>query len=331
MSPLLQVSDLAVEFESPEGPVRVLRGVDLVLRPGEILGLVGESGSGKSVTCLSLLRLAGPQARISGRVLYDGRDLLTLDAGEIEGLRGREISMIFQDPAAALNPVVTVGRQVEEAVRLNRPEIGASGRGALRAEAIRLLQEVGIPRPEIRYGRYPHELSGGQNQRVMIAMMLAGSPRLLIADEPTTALDVTIQAQILALLVALSRSRGTALVLITHDLGVVAQTCQRVAVMYGGRIVEAGPVTDVFATPQHPYTAGLLQSRPRFDQEGGALRAIEGTVPGPGQMPLGCAFAPRCPQALGACRKEVPKLCASDSHSYACFNPVSELGLRLPA
>ena len=323
MPALLQITDLRVDFDAPGGSVRVVNGVDLEIKAGEILGLVGESGSGKSVSCLSVLRLAGPRSRTAGKILYDGEDLVAADDGKLERLRGREISMIFQDPASSLNPVVTIGQQVGEAVRLNRPELRNADPKAIRTEVLRLLREVGIAQPEDRYGHYPHELSGGQNQRVMIAMMLAGAPRLLIADEPTTALDVTIQAQILSLLVELSRQRQMALILVTHDLGVVAQTCQRVAVMYCGSIVEVGPVASIFAEPRHPYTFGLLQSRPRVDHDGADLPVIEGAVPDPGERQSGCAFAPRCSRRVPVCDEQSPHLGEAVAHRYACFNPVA--------
>ena len=323
MPPLLQISDLSVEFQTPSGPVRALHGVDLQVDAGDSIGLVGESGSGKSLTCLSILGLAGPGARTRGAVWYDGQDLLSRTPGELERIRGREISMIFQDPACALNPVMSIGDQVAEAVWLNRDGIRRAGRGRVRAEAVRLLDEVGIPQPERRYSSYPHELSGGQTQRVMIAMMLAGEPRLLIADEPTTALDVTIQAQILALLTGLCRRRRMALILVTHDLGVVAQSCGRVAVLYGGRIVETGPTRSVFPAPQHPYTAGLIRSRPHGTCATEDLFVIDGAGPAVGGTALaGCAFEPRCHHSLPACRQSWPRLAAAAGGRVACFNPV---------
>jgi peptide/nickel transport system ATP-binding protein len=276
--------------------------------PGEALGLVGESGSGKSVTWLAALGLLPSKARISGSVLLsdaDGHvDLLTAPTRTLETIRGGRIAMIFQDPASALNPVLTIGRQLREALALHR---GMTG-GSAEAEAKRLLEIVGMPDAKGRLKAYPHEFSGGQNQRVMIAMALAGRPELLIADEPTTALDVTIQAQILDLLNQVRREFGMAMVLISHDLGVVAENCDRVAVMYAGRIVEEAPAAALFTGPAHPYARGLLDSLPPIEGARRRLASIPGTVPDPRRMPEGCAFAPRCAIAAPACRIGSPML-----------------------
>jgi peptide/nickel transport system ATP-binding protein len=338
--PLLELDGLTVDFDTPTGWVRSLYGVDLEVYPGEILGLVGESGSGKSVTCMAVMQLLGPRARIRGGVHYHQQDLLGLDEKALTQMRGGEIAMIFQDPMSSLNPVQSIGRQIVESVVINtaaplnptqtigeqvtdvvEQHRGLTGKAA-RAEAERLLTRVGIPEPGQRMREYPHQLSGGMNQRAMIAMSLAGHPQLLIADEPTTALDVTIQAQILDLIGRLRDEMGMAIILITHDLGVVAETCDRVAVMYAGRIVEKGPVAEIFAEPRHPYTRGLLESLPRIDRRTDKLRPIEGTVPAPHELPPGCAFEPRCRYALEECKRNQPLLEGDpDGHAIACFNP----------
>lgn len=314
---LLEVRELSVEFETDQGSIRAVDGVCFDVRPGEVLGVVGESGCGKSVTAMSLLKLLPvPPARIaSGTAMFEGRDLLRLSPGELRSVRGREISMIFQDPMASLSPLHTVGRQLVEAQALHQ----AAGRSAARAEALRWLQRVGIPDAEARLSSYPFELSGGMRQRVMIAMALMLKPRLVIADEPTTALDVTIQAQIFDLMRELKDDR-TSLMLITHDMGVIWDMCDRVLVMYAGRIVEEGPVRDLFAAPRHPYTAGLLRSMPRLKQGGRRLVSIPGQVPSPGDYPPGCRFAARCPHAWDRCRAEAPALFeAGAGRRAACF------------
>ncbi len=313
---LLSIENLTVSFDTPHGAAHAVRGIDLAVAPGEILGLVGESGSGKSALFLATLGLAGPRARVRGSALFDGTDLVGLSDRVLSRIRGRRVSMVFQDPASSLNPVMTIGRQLDEAIRLNRQNPGRPGSAAARD----LLAEVGIPDPGRRLRSYPHELSGGQNQRVMIAMMLAGNPDLLIADEPNTALDVTVQAQILDLLKRISRARGMSIVLISHDLGVVAQICDTVAVMYAGRIVESGPVMDVFDAPRHPYTAGLMASRPGT-APAGRLMPIGGVVPSPFEQPAGCAFAPRCPRRRAACTA-MPPTPVAGGHWWRCFNPV---------
>jgi len=324
MSTILNLIDLKVAFgPRPSQALPVVHGIDFSVEAGEIMGLVGESGSGKSVTCLAAMDLAGPQAHISGNVMFGGKDLMTLSEQEMSKLRGRELAMIFQDPMSSLNPVQTLRNQMFEAIRLNNPAFSKANRADLETETIRLLEEVGIPEAKSRLSTYPHQLSGGMSQRAMIAMMLAGSPALLIADEPTTALDVTIQAQILRLLKGLCEKRGMAIILITHDLAVVAETCDRIAVMYCGRIVETGDIASVFGSPRHPYTYGLLNSRPRPDQGDFRLTPIGGIVPPPDELPDGCAFAPRCFKASETCRKSVPPFELMDAHGAACFHPVA--------
>ena len=310
--PLVSIRNLQVAF----GSTAALHGIDLDVGAGESLGLVGESGCGKSVTWLAALGLLPRTARVSGSVMLDGAELLGAAPAVLDRVRGGRIATIFQDPASALNPVQRIGRQVAEAVRLHRGLTGA----ASRAEALRLLDEVGIPDAGRRIDAYPHELSGGQNQRVMIAMALAGRPELLVADEPTTALDVTIQAGILDLLRRLQRDTGMALVLISHDLSVVAETCGRVCVMYAGRIVEQAPAAALFDRPLHPYAAGLLAALPEMTGPRRRLLAIPGGVPEPGLLPPGCAFAPRCPHALPACDAAVPALRAlGPAREVACI------------
>jgi peptide/nickel transport system ATP-binding protein len=309
---LVTIRDLTVAFH---GTV-ALHGIDLHIRPGESLGLVGESGCGKSVTWLAALGLLPKSANVAGSVRLQGQELLHATGPVLDRVRGGRIAMIFQDPASSLNPVHRIGRQVAEAVRLHR---GLSGAGA-RAEALRLLDQVGIPGARARMDAYPHEMSGGQNQRVMIAAALAGRPELLIADEPTTALDVTIQAQILDLLQQLRSDTGMALVLISHDLGVVADMCDRVCVMYAGRIVEEAAASGLFDAPAHPYTRGLLGALPALSGARQRLQAIPGRVPDPSSMPPGCAFAPRCERRIDACDAGLPPLDAiTPGHLAACI------------
>jgi oligopeptide transport system ATP-binding protein len=305
-APLLEVRDLRAQFPTRDGLVRAVDGVSFQLRSGETLGIVGESGSGKSVTVLSVMRLLQPPGRITGgQVLYRGRDLIQLSEPEMREIRGQEIAMIFQDPMTSLNPVYRAGWQVGEPIRLHR---GLDARRSLQ-EAIGMLRKVGMPEPEKRARAYPHEMSGGMRQRAMIAMGLTTEPSVLIADEPTTALDVTIQAQILELLKQVNGEFGTATVLITHNLGVVAGMCERVMVMYAGRVVEEGPTDEVFASPKHPYTWSLLRSLPRLDADQKApLRPIEGMPPDLTALPGGCAFHPRCPFAVDRCLRDVPEL-----------------------
>jgi peptide/nickel transport system ATP-binding protein len=311
-SPLVELSGLRVSFDG----VEVLRGIDLVVSRGEALGLVGESGSGKSVTWLAALGLLPAKARVTGSARLEGQELLGASPASLDRVRGGRIAMIFQDPTSALNPVLTVGRQLTEALALHR----RLSNDSCRAEARRLMELVGIPDASRRLSAYPHELSGGQNQRVMIAMALAGEPDLLVADEPTTALDVTIQAQILDLIGDIRREMNMALVLISHDLGVIAETCDRVAVMYAGRIVEEAPADLLFDDPRHPYTHGLLASLPSLAGPKCRLQSIPGTVPDPRDLPAGCAFAPRCAQAHPACRSAPPALSdAGGGRRLACF------------
>jgi oligopeptide transport system ATP-binding protein len=318
-APLLSVKDLSVSFRTSRGTVRAVQSLSFDLQAGETLAIVGESGSGKSVSALSLLRLIpDPPGRIdSGEVLFDGRDLLQLKDEEIRAIRGDRIAMIFQEPMSSLNPVLTVGMQVAEPIQLHRKDSWASAY----EKATALLSKVSIPDAASRLNSYPHQYSGGMRQRVMIAMALACQPQLIIADEPTTALDVTVQAQILAILKQITREVNSALILITHDLGVVARYADRVAVMYGGRIVEAASAAELYARPRHPYTRGLMASVPRLDD--GAKRRlvpIEGQPPDLAQLPPGCAFAPRCRQADERCRRERPALEAvAEGHVKACF------------
>ncbi|MFC7397918.1 ABC transporter ATP-binding protein [Chelatococcus sp. GCM10030263] len=298
--PLVAIENLTVAFDG----VRALHGIDLTVARGEAIGLVGESGCGKSVTWLAALGLLPKKAEVSGSVRLDAQELIGAAPAVLDKIRGGRIAMIFQDPASALNPVIRLGRQVGEALALHRGLSGAT----VRAEAKRLFDLVGIPDAARRLEAFPHELSGGQNQRVMIAMALAGEPDLLVADEPTTALDATIQAQILELLTTIRRETGMALVLISHDLGVISETCERVCVMYAGRIVETARTEDLFARPLHPYTQGLLAALPPLEGMRRRLAAIEGNVPEPWNLPAGCAFAPRCPRRAEACNHAVPPL-----------------------
>jgi oligopeptide/dipeptide ABC transporter ATP-binding protein len=300
--PLLAVSDLITMFATPRGLVLAANGVSFEVNAGETVGLVGESGSGKSVTCRSILRLVpDPGEVVGGSIRFAGRDLLGLSKREMRHLRGRDISMIFQDPMSSLNPVFTIGDQIAQPLRLHRN----LGRRAARAEAIRLLDRVGIPGARQRVNAYPHEFSGGMRQRVMIAIAISCKPRLLLADEPTTALDVTIQDQILSLLLGLQKEEGMAILLVSHDLGVIAQTCDRVAVMYAGFVVEQADVRELFSQPRHPYTAALLRALPEAAVGRGRLESIRGAPPDLGDLEPGCPFAPRCEYQRAACR-EVP-------------------------
>ncbi len=316
--PLLEVRELQTHFFTDDGVVRAVDGVSYTLGAGETLAVVGESGSGKSVTSLSILRLipTPPGRIVGGHIRFRGRDLLSLPESEMRAIRGREISMIFQEPMTSLNPVHTCGDQIAEVVRLHEK----LGKSEARVRAIEMLKLVGIPSPETRVDEYPHQMSGGMRQRVMIAMALACRPAVLIADEPTTALDVTIQAQILDLLRRLRKELGMAVLLITHDLGVVAETADRVAVMYAGQVVEQGHVRTVFRGTRHPYTAGLLASLPRLGGQTERLRVIPGTVPDPAAFPSGCRFHPRCPVAIDRCRREMPELrVIAEGHTARCF------------
>ena len=319
-SPLLRLENLSIHFRTSAGLVRAVDGASYDVRRGETVAVVGESGCGKSVTALAILGLLPvPPAEIaSGSVSFRGEELLALPQERLRQIRGNRISMIFQEPMTSLNPVFTIGDQIGEGLRLHR---GLDSEGA-RAEAGRLLELVRIPAARERLDEYPHQLSGGMRQRVMIAMALACRPELLIADEPTTALDVTVQAQILELVRELQRELGMSILLITHDLGVVAETAERVVVMYAGAVVERATVRELFARPRHPYTAGLFLSLPRLDQEAELLTPIEGSVPDPMHWPSGCRFHPRCPLAMPVCREEVPELVrrsAGEAHLSACF------------
>ncbi len=311
--PLLRIENLVLGLKGRSYPL--VGPVSLAVDRGEIFGLVGESGCGKSLTGLACLGLFPPAVTpLSGRVLIGGDDLLALSENERRFFRGRRVALVFQEPLSALNPVLTVGHQVEEVLRLHR---GLSGTAA-REETLRLFSEVGLPDPETRLRNYPHELSGGMRQRVMIAMALAGNPDLLVADEPTTALDVTVQAQILALLLELRKRRGLAVLFISHDLTVIREVADRVAVMYAGEIVELAPRESLFAHPSHPYTRALLEAFPRLGVR--QLRALPGQVPPPGHWPAGCRFAPRCPEKVPACEKEHPAMKAlSAEHAVRCL------------
>ncbi|HEX2046305.1 MAG TPA: ABC transporter ATP-binding protein [Acidimicrobiales bacterium] len=319
--PLLSVEDLKVHFHTDAGVVKAVDGVSWAVGPGETLGIVGESGSGKSVSALAVMGLVPvPPGRYeSGRILFKGRDLIAADEKERRDIRGREISMIFQDPLTALNPVFRVGHQIAEVIQAHEKV----GRVVARRRAVELLGEVGIPNPRERAREYPHQFSGGMRQRAMIAMALALDPLVLLADEPTTALDVTVQAQIMDLLCRLQESRGTAIVLITHDLGLVAGHADRVLVMYAGKAVEVGTIDDVYYRPRHPYTLGLLNSLARLDQRRtDRLRPIVGQPPSLIRVPPGCPFHPRCPFATDVCRREMPPLEPKDGpdHRAACHH-----------
>jgi len=318
--PLLQVSDLSVRFDTDEGPVHAVDRMSFSLSAGEVLGIVGESGCGKSVTCMSIVRLLPETASIEGRALFDGRDLLALSPRRLRSVRGREISFVFQEPMTSLNPVFTVGRQIGEVLQRHLE----LSRSAAQARVIELLRLVRIPAPERRVHEYQHQLSGGMRQRVMIAMALACDPKVLVADEPTTALDVTIQAGILDLLRDIRERLGTAVILITHNLGVVADIADRVLVMYAGRKAEESDVSELFAHPQHPYTIGLLGAIPRPTENGQVerLREIPGRVPSLRSLPVGCAFADRCPRADETTRTQQPELREiRPDHLVACFHP----------
>ncbi|WP_204519350.1 ABC transporter ATP-binding protein [Brevibacillus fulvus] len=315
---LLQVNNLQTHFHTEDGTVPSVNGVSFTVNSGETLAIVGESGCGKSVTSLSIMGLvAEPGKIVGGEILFEGQDLLKLNKREMRKLRGNKISMIFQEPMTSLNPIFTIGNQIGEVLRLHE---GLNKQQA-RERSIEMLKLVGIPRAEKVVENYPHQLSGGMRQRVMIAMALACNPRLLIADEPTTALDVTIQAQILELMNKLSKERETGVILITHDLGVVAEMADRVVVMYAGQVVEEAGVYELFSSPKHPYTKGLLQSLPKLDEQREELDSIEGTVPNPLDMPTGCAFHPRCPLADSRCMTAKPALEQRDNdHKVRCFH-----------
>jgi peptide/nickel transport system ATP-binding protein len=331
VSSLLEVRDLRTVFQGDDGEFAVVDGVSFSVDAGRTLAIVGESGCGKSVTSLSIMGLLPkPHGRIAGgSVRFEGQELVGAPEAALQDLRGNGIAMIFQEPMSSLNPAFTIGEQIIEGLLRHR----RMSRAQARARAIEMLRKVRIPAPEQRIDEFPHKLSGGMRQRVMIAMGLVCEPRLLIADEPTTALDVTIQAQILELMRSLQQETGTAIVLITHDLGVVAEVADDVVVMYAGRIVERGPVQALFNAPQHPYTVGLLGSIPRLDAAHQRLASIEGQVPGPQQMPRGCSFADRCPFALAECRVDIPALRdVGERHQSACLRaPLDPDQLLAPA
>jgi oligopeptide/dipeptide ABC transporter ATP-binding protein len=320
---LLKISNLKTQFFTGEGIVRAVDGVDLTLNPGETLGVVGESGSGKSVTAYSVLNLiAYPGRVVAGEVFFRGENLLEKPPEGMKEIQGNKISMIFQEPMTSLNPVFTIGRQVMEPLIYHKKYSSADAR----QEAVNLLKLVGIPSAETRIDEYPHQLSGGMRQRVMIAMALSCRPELLIADEPTTALDVTIQAQILALMKRLQKEFGMAILLITHNLGVVAQMVNRVVVMYAGQVVETGGVELIFDRPAHPYTVGLLGSIPKLNERRDRLQVIEGTVPSPSRMPEGCRFHPRCTRAMEVCQDREPVLVESEpGHWVRCWLHIKEI------
>jgi oligopeptide/dipeptide ABC transporter ATP-binding protein len=328
---LLEIQNLQLEFGAGPNAARAVDGVSLSLDVGRTLALVGESGSGKSVTALSIARLvpAPPARYVGGEILLEGRDVLKMSPRELRDIRGGLVSYVFQEPGSSLNPVFRVGAQIKESLKLHRPK------AATDEEVIRLLKLVGIPAPEARLRSYPHEMSGGMQQRVMIAMALASQPRLLVADEPTTALDVTIQAQIIELLRDLRRQLGMAILLITHNLGIVGDLADEVAVMYAGQIVEHGPAREVLRRPLHPYTQALIRSVPELGAEAGRLVAIPGSVPLPGAFPSGCRFHPRCPKAQPACSATVPELASFEAGRQArcpfaeTLLPASSVGVRL--
>jgi oligopeptide transport system ATP-binding protein len=317
VSELLRVTDLRIAFDTVRGPLTAVDGIGFTMAAGAALGIVGESGSGKSQTALALVGLLADNARVAGSVVFDGRELLGLPQSELNRLRGSRIGFVFQDPMTALNPYLTIGMQMAEVLCQHR---GASRAAAL-AESARMLDAMRIPAARERLRAYPHEFSGGMRQRVLIAMALLARPRLLIADEPTTALDVSVQAQILRLIGELRRDLGTALLLITHDLGVVAEVCEELFVMYAGRMVERGPTAAVLERPAHPYTRGLLRARPRLDVEGGRLVPIPGAPPQAGAPAIACAFAPRCEEAEALCTSQRPPVeTLSPSRCSACFH-----------
>jgi oligopeptide/dipeptide ABC transporter ATP-binding protein len=328
--PLLTIKDLAVEFKTDDGVVHAVDGISYEVYPGEILGIVGESGSGKSVSTLALLGLIPqPPGRIvSGTAMFKGKNLLQMKKRELRAFRGNEVAMVFQDPMTSLNPVLKVGYQLGEAIKTHFPK---EKDDVVRTRVVDLLRLVGVPNPETRYDQYPHEFSGGMRQRAMIAMAIANNPSLLIADEPTTALDVTIQAQVLEVIKRVQAETHAATILITHDLGIVAELCDRVLVMYGGRIVEAGDVHTIFGSPRHPYTIGLMDSLPKLTEDEEWLQPIPGAPPSLINRPSGCAFHPRCflSQGRARCREETPPLRAVDGeHLGACHFSEELIGYK---
>jgi dipeptide transport system ATP-binding protein len=323
MGKLLEIRDLHVDFGTPRRPLAAVDGVDLDVDEGEIVGLVGESGSGKSMTALAVMGLVDPPGRVrAARLAFEGRDLLTMPRRERARLAGGRIAMIFQDPQACLDPCYTIGYQLDEAIRLHGNAAARATPNARRERAIALLREVEIADPASRLAAYPHQFSGGMAQRAMIAMAIAGRPQLLIADEPTTALDVTVQAQVLALLERLRRAHGMAILLITHDLPVVAATADRVVVMYAGQVMETGEVPGIFEAPRHPYTQALLDSLPEHNEDRARLRTIPGVVPGIADRPEGCLLAPRCARVAEACLTARPHLAGTPQRSVRCHLPL---------
>lgn len=319
MEPVIQIKNLRTSFMTSNGEVQAVRGVSFSVNPGEILGVVGESGSGKSVTSMSILRLLADTAVIkeNSEILFEGENLINVNKKKLRSIRGEKISMIFQDPMSSINPLIPVGKQVGEMIREHHRD---RSKEEIRQEVLELFRKVRIPEPEKRYGCYPHEFSGGMRQRVMIAMALANKPKLLIADEPTTALDVTIQAQILRIIKTLTKESNTSVILITHDMGVVAEVADHVMVMYAGKSVEYGTAEDIFDHPKHPYTIGLLNSIPKLGSgQEEHLYTIEGTVPGLDEMPEGCRFCTRCQHATEQCRKKDPGMREVDGHMVRCF------------
>ena len=313
---LLQVKNLVVEFPNRRGTLRAIDGISFDIAPGEILGVVGESGAGKSLTGASIIGLLEPPGRIaSGEVLLEGSRIDNLSNDQLRHIRGRKIGAIFQDPLTSLNPLYSVGKQLTETIQAHLPVSNAEAR----KRAIDLLKDTGIPAAEQRIDHYPHQFSGGMRQRVVIALALAAEPKLIVADEPTTALDVSIQAQIISLLKNICKDRGAAVMLITHDMGVIAETCDRVAVMYAGRIVEIGPVHEVINRPAHPYTAGLMASIPDITQDREYLNQIDGAMPRLDAIPVGCAFNPRCPKVFDRCKTERPVLANAGATRAACW------------
>jgi len=313
---LLEVRNLRVEFPSRRGTLLALDDISFSIAPGEVLGVVGESGAGKSLTGSAIIGLLDPPGRIAGgEILLAGQRIDNLPYEQMRAIRGRKIGAIFQDPLTSLNPLYTIGRQLIETIRTHLPLSEAQAR----ARAIKLLQDTGIPAAEQRIEQYPHQFSGGMRQRVVIALALAAEPQLIVADEPTTALDVSIQAQIITLIRRLCKEHGTAVMLVTHDMGVIAETCDRVAVMYAGRIVEVGPVADVIHRPSHPYTVGLMGSIPAMDEDRERLLQIDGAMPRLNAIPTGCAFNPRCPQVFERCRNERPDLLDAGPTRAACW------------
>ena len=313
---LLQVKNLVVEFPNRRGTLRAIDGISFDIAPGEILGVVGESGAGKSLTGASIIGLLEPPGRIaSGEVLLEGQRIDNLNNDQLRHIRGRKIGAIFQDPLTSLNPLYSVGKQLTETIQAHLPVSNAEAK----RRAIDLLKDTGIPAAEQRFDHYPHQFSGGMRQRVVIALALAAEPQLIVADEPTTALDVSIQAQIISLLKSICKNRGAAVMLITHDMGVIAETCDRVAVMYAGRIVEMGPVHDVINHPAHPYTAGLMASIPDITQDREYLHQIDGAMPRLNAIPTGCAFNPRCPKVMDRCKLDRPELADAGATRAACW------------